>query len=89
MEAATGWARIDGALETNVVIHLADYRNARAAHRAARSEELLCANWNPAFGVIALSCYQAPQELSPQLPEESSRLQPPFMSRVSALASQI
>lgn len=76
-------------MENTVVIHLADYRNAKAARPAAGSEALLCANWNPAFGVIALSCYQAPQELSPQLPEESSRLQPAFMSRVSALASQI
>jgi hypothetical protein len=79
------------ALETTMVIHMNDYRKAKAARLAVRrrSEELLCVNWNPAFGVIALSCFQSPQELSPQLPEESARLQPAFLSRVSALASQI
>jgi len=74
-----------------MVIHMNDYRKAKAARFAVRqrSEELLCVNWNPAFGVIALTCYQSAQELSPQLPEESARLQSAFMSRVSALASQI
>ena len=74
-----------------MVIYMDDYRKAQAAQQPVRrsSEELLCVNWNPAFGVIALSCYQTPQELSPQLPEESARLQAAFLSRVSALASQI
>ena len=76
-----------------MVIYLDGYRKARAAKLPAawREEELLCVNWNPAFGVIAMSCYQTPQELSPQLPEESAQLQllPAFMPRVSALASQI
>jgi len=85
-----------------VVIYMDKYRKARVARlmrleRVAklrglwREEELLCVNWNPAFGAIALSCYQTPQELSPQLPEESAQLHllPAFMPRVSALASQI
>ena len=74
-----------------MVIYLDDYRKAQAAKLAVRcrEEELLCVNWNPAFGAVALSCYQTPQELSPQLPEESAPLEPAFMRRVSALASQI
>jgi len=81
------------ALEIAMVINLDDYRKAQAAKLAVhcREEELLCVNWNPAFGAVALSCYQTPQELSPQLPEESAQLHllPAFMPRVSALASQI
>jgi hypothetical protein len=55
----------------------------------AREEDLLCVNWNPAFGSIAMSCYQTPQELSPDLPDENADLQPAFVIRVHALASQI
>ena len=81
------------ALEIAMVIYMDDYRKAQTAKLPAvcREEELLCVNWNPAFGVIAMSCYQTPQELSPQLPEESAQLHrlPAFMPRVSALASQI
>lgn len=74
-----------------MVICLDDYRKARAAKHPGlrREEELLCVNWNPAFGAIALSCYQTPQELSPQLPDEHAEVQPAFMNRVHALASQI
>ncbi len=74
-----------------MVIYLNDYRKAQAAKLPVRyrEEELLCVNWNPAFGAIALSCYQTPQELSPQLPDERADMKPGFMNRVSALASQI
>lgn len=74
-----------------MLIYLDDYRNARAAKLAAlhSEEQLLCVNWNPAFGAIALSCYQTPQELSPQLPDEHAAVQRDFMDRVYALASQI
>jgi hypothetical protein len=75
-----------------MVIQLDDYRKARAARLPAlrvEEEELLCVNWNPAFGAIALSCYRTPQELSPELPEENATVQPDFMTRVYALASQI
>ncbi len=74
-----------------MVIYLDDYRKAQAAKLPVRyrEEELLCVNWNPAFGAIALSCYQTPQELSPQLPDERADMKPGFMNRVSALASQI
>jgi len=68
-----------------------DYRMAKAAKasRARHDEELLCVNWNPAFGAIALSCYQTPQELSPELPEGSEPIDHAFLDRVHALASQI
>ncbi len=74
-----------------MVIYMDDYRKAQAVEPAVgyREEELLCVNWNPAFSVIAMSCYQTPQELSPQLPEERAEMKPGFMNRVSALASQI
>ncbi len=74
-----------------MLIHLDDYRKAKAASAAVRDrdEELLCVNWNPAFGVIALSCFQRPQELSPALPEDADAVEPAFINRVYALASQI
>lgn len=74
-----------------MVIYLEEYRKARAArlpaHRA--EEELLCVNWNPAFGAIAPFCYQSLRDLSPDLPDEHAVVQPEFMNRVFALASQI
>jgi len=83
-----------------MLIHLDEYRKAKAAAATAATaaaaaavpaceEELLCVNWNPAFGVIALSCFQRPQEISPLLPEEADAVKPAFISRVTALASQI
>ena len=74
-----------------MVIYMDDYRKVQAAKLAVRcrEEELLCVNWNPAFSVVALSCYQTPQELSPQLPDENAGLPSAFITRVSALASQI
>lgn len=74
-----------------MLIHLDDYRKAKAAPLAmpAQEEELLCVNWNPAFGVIALSSFQRPQELSPALPEDTAAVDTAFMNRVYALASQI
>ena len=76
-----------------MLIYLDDYRKAKAAKRVEYSsrydEELLCVNWNPAVSLVALSCYQTPQELSPALPEDSAMIEPAFMDRVYALASQI
>jgi hypothetical protein len=74
-----------------MVIYLDDYRKVRTAPLPVlrAEEQLLCVNWNPAFGAIALSCYQTPQELSPELPDEGAMVQPEFMTRVYALASQI
>jgi len=79
------------ALEISMVIYLDDYRKAQTAKLAVhcREEELLCVNWNPAFGAIALSCYQTPQELSPQLPDDHAEVTPEFLNRAYALASQI
>ena len=74
-----------------MVIYLDEYRKARATPLPAfrAEEQRLCVNWNPAFGSIALSCYRTPQEMSPQLPDEQDLVQPGFMTRVAALASQI
>lgn len=77
-----------------MVIYLDDYRKARAAARVAPAqrydEELLCVNWNPAVSLVALSCFQSDQELSPQLPEDLSTVDAgAFLDRVYALASQV
>jgi len=77
-----------------MVIFLDDYRNARAAKHVEVSErydeELLCVNWNPAVRLIAMSCFQTEQELSPQLPEDLSTIDAGvFLDRIYALASQI
>ncbi|MGH8640955.1 MAG: hypothetical protein ACRET6_04550 [Burkholderiales bacterium] len=75
-----------------MVINLNEYRAARARKRLARQseEEQLCVNWNPAFGVVALSWFQTPQELSPQLPDDFEGVDmPALIERLQALASQI
>ncbi|OGA24709.1 MAG: hypothetical protein A3I02_02040 [Betaproteobacteria bacterium RIFCSPLOWO2_02_FULL_67_26] len=75
-----------------MVIHLNDYRKAKTVKPAVQAgidEEVLCVNWNPVFSVVALSCYQTPQELSPNLPEDYAAVEPAFIDRVYALASQI
>ena len=77
-----------------MVICLDDYRKAKAAKRVEVAqrydEELLCVNWNPAVSVIAMSCFQTEQELSPQLPEDLPKIDAGvFLDRVYALASQI
>ena len=75
-----------------MVINLNQYRAARAQKQQAqqREEELLCVNWNPAFGIVALSCFRTPQELSPQLPDDFEGMDmPAFIERLQSLASQI
>ena len=76
-----------------MVIYMDDYRKAKEANvddRARYDEELLCVNWNPAIRVIAMSCYQTTEELSPQLPEDFSNLDAEaFLQRVYALATQV
>ena len=75
-----------------MVINMNDYRKAKAVKVAAsrRDGELLCVNWSPAYAVVALSSYQTPQELSPQLPDEFENIDmTAFMGRLRALASQI
>ena len=75
-----------------MVINLNEYRAARARKLLARQdeEEQLCVNWNPAFGVVALSWFQRPQELSPQLPDDFEGVDmPAFIERLQSLASQI
>ena len=80
------------AAEDVMVIKLNDYRKAKAVKAAAtrREGELLCVNWSPAYAVVALSCYQTPQEMSPQLPDEFEDIDmTAFMGRLRALSSQI
>lgn len=76
-----------------MIIYMDDYRKAKALKLPARrryDEELMCVNWNPAIGVIAMSCYQTAQELSPELPEDLATVDvDAFLDRVYALASQI
>jgi hypothetical protein len=75
-----------------MIINLNEYRAARAQKQLAhqREEELLCVNWNPAFGIVALSCFKTPQELSPQLPDDFEGIDmPAFIERLQSLASQI
>jgi hypothetical protein len=75
-----------------MLIYLDEYRKAKAAPAKQQryDEELLCVNWNPAVRLVALTCYQKPEELSPELPEDFSTVDTKaFMSRVYALASQI
>lgn len=78
-----------------MVIYMDKYRKAKAMNRVTlrrydEEAEALCVNWNPAIGVIAMSCYQNMNELSPQLPEDFSNVDvTEFLDRVYALASQI
>jgi len=76
-----------------MIFKLEEYRKARIQKLASgqrREEELLCVNWNPAFSVVALSCFKTPQELSPQLPDDFEGIDmPAFIERLQALASQI
>ena len=75
-----------------MLIYLDDYRKAKSAKFIGQSrydEELLCANWNPAVSMIALSCDPTPHEPSPALPEDTAMVEQDFMDRVYALASQI
>ena len=76
-----------------MVINLNEYRAARARKSLVRQqpeEELLCVNWNPAFGVVALSWFKTPQELSPQLPDDFEGVDmPALIERLQSLASQI
>lgn len=76
-----------------MIIYMDDYRKAKAAKRPERGrydEELLCVNWNPAVAVMATSCYQTEQEMSPQLPEDLASVDvKAFLDRVYALATQV
>ena len=75
-----------------MVIYLTDYRKAKAAkpvEHVRYDEELLCVNWNPAISLIAKTCYQTAQELSPQLPDDTSGIDDAFLDRVYALSGQI
>ena len=76
-----------------MVIYMDDYRKAqesRVDQRRRYNDELMCVNWNPAISVMATSCYQTAEELSPQLPEDFSTIDAAaFLDRVYALATQV
>ena len=77
-----------------MIISLDEYRKAKEAKRAGKAqrhdEELLCVNWNPAVSLMAMTCFQTERELSPELPEDFSKIDAgAFLDRVYALASQI
>jgi hypothetical protein len=77
-----------------MIVKLEEYRKARvqklASNPRREEEELLCVNWNPAFSVVALSCFKTPQELSPQLPDDFEGIDmSALIERLQALASQI
>jgi len=80
-------------MEASVVIYMNDYRKAQAINVADHhryDEELLCVNWNPAVRALALSCYQTRQELSPELPDDLSKMDADaFLGRIYALATQV
>jgi len=87
-----GWPTGNSNVADDMVINLDSYRKARAVKLTSsrRDDEQLCVNWNPAFGVVALSCYKTPQELSPQLPDDFEGVDmPALIERLRALASQI
>jgi len=76
-----------------MVIYMDDYRKAQdmnVTRHGRYDEELLCVNWNPALRVLAMSCHQTTEELSPQLPENFSNIDAEaFLDRVYALATQV
>ena len=76
-----------------MIIYLDKYRKAKLTGTNAidlHDEERLCVNSNPVVRAVALSCYQTPHELSPQLPDESSTIDTEaFLDRVYALATQV
>jgi len=76
-----------------MVIYLESYRKAKAVSKAlayCHEEERMCVNSNPAVRAFAMSCYQTPEELSPDLPDDSSPIDPDaFLDRAYALATQV
>ena len=78
--------------EQDMLMDLDSYRKAKAAKfvEVDCDVDQLCVNGNAAVRLVALSCYQRPRELSPELPEDFSTVDVPgFMDRVYALATQI
>jgi hypothetical protein len=80
-------------MEVAMVVYLDQYRNAKAANAIPARRyagEKLCVNGNPASGVIAMSGIQHTNDMSPELPEDFSRVDvEALLGRVYALASQI
>lgn len=76
-----------------MVIYMDKYRKSKpmgAVPMHLHDEERLCVNSNPVLRAIAMSCYQTPNELSPQLPDESSTIDTEaFLDRIYALATQV
>jgi hypothetical protein len=76
-----------------MIFYMDDYRKASESDSAAQfdfEQERLCVNWSPAVRALALSCYQRPQDLSPQLPASLASVDvDSFLDRVYGLATQI
>jgi hypothetical protein len=80
-------------MEVAMVVYLDQYLKAKATNAIPARRygvEKLCVNGNPASGVIAMSSIQNTNDLSPELPEDFTRVNvEAFLGRVYALASQI
>ncbi len=76
-----------------MIFYMDDYRKVGKPEIAAQfdvEQERLCVNWHPAVRTLELSCYQSPQELSPQLPADLATVDvDSFLDRVYGLATQI
>jgi len=76
-----------------MIIYMDDYRQAQAMNVASHrryDEEVMCVNWNPAIHGLAKTWYQTSRELSPELPEDFSKIDADaFLGRVYALATQV
>ena len=79
--------------EPAMIIFMKKCRKSKTVKRAELvrryDEELLFANWNPAVGLIPMSCRQSFQKLGPQHPEDLTDFDAKeFLDRVYELASQ-
>lgn len=82
-----------------MILYMDDYRKASKTDADAQfdveqaeefEQERLCVNWIPAVRTLALSCYQRPQELSPDLPADLTTVDiDSFLDRVYGLATQV
>jgi len=76
-----------------MIFYMDDYRKVSTLETARQfdvEEEQMCVNWNPAVRRLALSCYQRPHELSPQLPADLATVDiDSFLNRIYGLATQI
>jgi hypothetical protein len=72
-----------------MLLHLDDYRKARALIPALDGRSIAAKGPRPDCVLLALPCLPAARGMSPELPAEHAAIEPEFMDRVYALASQI